>query len=350
MDPKNPTTVKVAVFGTKRWVKDAFNAYNDAHNKFELVYFEVPLSPLTAQLASGFQVVCVFVNDNVGTEVVDQLADLGVKLIALRCAGFNNVDLQRAADRNILVLRVPAYSPYAVAEHAVALVMSLNRHIHKAYNKVRDGNFAIDGLLGFDIHGKTVGVVGTGQIGAIFAKILKLGFQATVIAYDVILNKELIDLGINYVPLDEIYARSDIISLHVPLLPSTQHLINDDAISKMKPGVMIVNTSRGGLIETPAILKALKSGKIGHLGLDVYEEEGNLFYEDLSDKVIADDQLSRLLTFPNVIMTGHQAFFTREAVEKIASVTLENVADYLAGTPKKENTVSAPSHVVPAKK
>jgi len=343
--------VKIAVFGTRHWVKQYFEEYNNSHTKFEIVYFEPTLSPLTASLAKGFEVVCVFVNDNVNTEVVGLLADYGIKLIALRCAGFNNVDLVKAEEKNILILRVPAYSPNAVAEHAVALVMTLNRHIHKAYNKVREGNFSIDGLLGFDVYNKTVGVIGTGQIGAIFAKILKLGFGAKVIAYDVFLNKELIDLGIvTYVTLDEIYAQSDIISLHVPLLPSTHHMINEESINKMKQGVMIVNTSRGALIDTPAVVKALKAGKIGHLGLDVYEEEGNLFYEDLSDRVIADDMLSRLLTFPNVIITGHQAFFTKEAVEKIASVTLTNVADFLAGTPKKENTVTAPTHLAATKK
>jgi len=341
--------VRLAVFGNKHWVKDHFDPYNEAHNKFEIVYFDVALSAQTVSLAKGFDAVCIFVNDTANAQVIDGLADAGIKLIALRCAGFNNVDLVRAQEKNITILRVPAYSPNAVAEHAVALMMTLNRHIHKAYNKVREGNFAIDGLLGFDVYGKTVGVVGTGQIGAIFAKILKLGFGAKVIAYDVFLNKELIDLGINYVKLEELYAQCDIISLHVPLLPTTQHMINESAISQMKDGVMILNTSRGGLIDTPAVVKALKSGKIGNLGLDVYEEEGNMFYEDLSGKVIADDMLSRLLTFPNVLITGHQAFFTKEAVEKIASVTLENVADFVAGKPKQANLVSAPVHLAPKK-
>jgi D-lactate dehydrogenase len=337
--------VKVAVFGTKHWVKDHFDVYNKAHNNYELVYYDVTLSPLTAALAKGFQVVCVFVNDTVNAEVIDALAEAGVKLLALRCAGFNNVDLVRAEEKNIQVLRVPTYSPNAVAEHAVALLMALNRKIHKAYNKVREGNFSIDGLLGFDVFGKTVGIIGTGQIGAIFAKILKLGFGAKVIAYDVFQNKELIELGIAYVSLDEIYAQSDIISLHVPLLPATNHMINEESINKMKKGVTILNTSRGALIDTPAVVKALKAGKIGHLGLDVYEEEGNLFYEDLSEQGIADDMLSRLLTFPNVIITGHQAFFTKEAVEKIAQVTLENIADFIAGKPKTANTVTAPTHI-----
>jgi len=340
--------VRIAVFGNKHWVKDHFDPYNASHNKFEIVYFDVTLSPLTAALAKGFDAVCIFVNDAANAEVIDALAEAGVKLIALRCAGFNNVDLVRAEEKNITILRVPTYSPNAVAEHAVALLMALDRKIHKAYNKVREGNFSIDGLLGFDIYGKTVGVIGTGQIGAIFAKILKLGFGANVVAYDVFLNKELIDLGIKYVKLEELYPQCDIISLHVPLLPATHHIINETSIAQMKDGVTIINTSRGALIDTPAVVKALKSGKIGNLGLDVYEEEGNLFYEDLSGKIISDDMLSRLLTFPNVIITGHQAFFTKEAVEKIASVTLENVADFFAGKPNKANLVTAPTHQVPA--
>lgn len=337
--------VKIAVFGTRLWVREHFEAYNNTHNRYEIVYFDMSLSPQTCTLAKGFDAVCVFVNDNVSAPVVEALAEYGIKLITLRCAGFNNVDLETAEEKNITILRVPSYSPYAVAEHAVALAMTLNRKIHKSYNKVREGNFSIDGLLGFDVHGKTVGVIGTGQIGAIFAKIMKLGFGANVIAYDVFKNKELQDLNIPYVELDDLFHASDIISLHVPLLPATHHIIREESISKMKDGVMILNTSRGALIDTAAVIKALKTGKIGHLGLDVYEEEGNVFYEDLSGKVIADDQLSRLLTFPNIIITGHQAFFTKEAVEKIASTTLENVADFFNGVPKKVNMVTSPTHL-----
>jgi len=277
----------------------------------------------------------VFVNDELNAFVVDRLADYGVKLIVLRCAGFNNVDLAKAA----------SYSPNAVAEHALALVMALNRKTHKAYNKVREGNFSLEGLMGFDIFGKTVGVIGTGQIGALFAKIMKLGLQANVVAYDVFQNKELLGLGIPYVSLDELYASSDIISLHVPLLPQTRHMINADSLGKMKKGVMIINTSRGGLIDTADVIVALKSGKVGYLGLDVYEEEAHLFYEDLSGRVIQDDIITRLLTFPNVVLTGHQAFFTREAIHQITNTSLQNIADFFAGSVKKENLVAAATHL-----
>jgi len=330
--------VKVAVFGTKQWVKSSFEEYNKSTNH-ELAFFDVTLSTKTAPLAAGCEAVCAFVNDDLSGEVIEKLSELGIKLIAMRCAGFDRVDLAKAEEKKITVVRVPAYSPHAVAEHAVALMMALNRKIHRAYNKVREGNFSIDGLLGFDIHGKTVGVAGTGQIGAIFAKILKLGFGANVIAYDVFQNKELLELGIPYVPLDELLQQSDVISLHVPLLKDTTHMINADTLKKMKPGVMIINTSRGGLIDTSAVIQALKSGHVAHLGIDVLEEEGNYFYEDMSGKILGDDKLSRLLTFPNVIITAHQAFFTKEAVNKIASTTLDNIKDFQAGNVKKENLV-----------
>jgi len=337
--------VKVAVFSSRPYLKDYFNGFaKQSKEKYELVFFDTSLNEQTVTLAQGFEVVCLFVNDSATAPVVEKLAEFGVKLIALRCAGFNNVDLDKAAEKGITILRVPAYSPHAVAEHAVALVLALNRKIHKAYNKTREANFTIDGLLGFDIYGKTVGVIGTGQIGAIFAKILKLGFNAKVVAYDVFQNKELIELGINYVSLDELYANADIISLHVPLLPQTHHIVNKASLEKMKDGVMIVNTSRGGLIDTPAVVQALKSGKVGYLGLDVYEEEGHLFYEDLSGLVIEDDTIARLLTFPNVIVTGHQAFFTREAMDKITSTTFGNISDFLSGNIKKENVVKAEEH------
>lgn len=337
--------VKIAVFSSRPWVKDNFSVFaKKSKENYELEYFDTALSEKTVALAQGHEAVCLFVNDSANGAVIEKLAEYGVKLIALRCAGFNNVDLDKAAEKGITILRVPAYSPHAVAEHAVALMLSLNRHIHKAYNKTREANFTIDGLLGFDIYGKTVGVIGTGQIGAIFAKILKLGFNAKVIAYDVFQNKELIELGINYVPLDDLYAASDIISLHVPLLPQTHHLINKSSLEKMKDGVMIINTSRGGLIDTPAVVQALKSGKVGHLGLDVYEEEGHLFYEDLSGLVLEDDTIARLLTFPNVIVTGHQAFFTKEAVDKITSTTFGNITDFFSNNVKKENVVKAEEH------
>jgi len=338
--------VKIAVFSARPYVKDYFGAYveNQAKGKHEVEFFDTACNEKTVALAQGFDVVCLFVNDSAPAAVIDKLSEYGIKLIALRCAGFNNVDLEKAAEKGITILRVPAYSPFAVAEHAVALALGLNRKIHKAYNKTREANFTIDGLMGFDINGKTVGVIGTGQIGAIFSKIMKNGFNAKVIAYDVFQNKDIIANGIPYVSLEEIYAQSDIISLHVPLLPSTKHMIDAEALTKMKDGVMIINTSRGGLIDTPAVVRALKSGKVGYLGLDVYEEEGNLFYEDLSGHVIMDDVIARLLTFPNVIVTGHQAFFTKEAMDKITSTTFNNVDDFIAGTIKKENEVKAEIH------
>jgi D-lactate dehydrogenase len=338
--------MKVAVFSSRPYVKEYFQKYAEKNKEeHELVFFDTSLNEQTVTLAKGCNVVCLFVNDNANAAVIEKLAGYGIKLIALRCAGFNNVDLEKAEEKGISILRVPAYSPYAVAEHAVALMLALNRKIHKAYNKTREANFTIDGLIGFDVHGKTVGVIGTGQIGAIFAKILKLGFNATVIAYDVFINKELVELGIKYVSLDELYAASDIISLHVPLLPTTNHIVNAESIQKMKDGVMILNTSRGALIDTPATIRALKSGKVGYLGLDVYEEESHLFYEDLSGTVIEDDIISRLLTFPNVIITGHQAFFTREAMDKITSTTFTNINDFIANKTKKENQVHAEAHI-----
>eukprot|EP01111_Echinosteliopsis_oligospora_P004465 TRINITY_DN1723_c0_g1_i1.p1 TRINITY_DN1723_c0_g1~~TRINITY_DN1723_c0_g1_i1.p1 ORF type:complete len:339 (-),score=100.13 TRINITY_DN1723_c0_g1_i1:23-1039(-) len=334
--------VKVAVFGTKKYVKEYFTKYNDEHDKYELNYLETTLTPQTAALAQGHEVVCVFVNDDVSGAVIDKLAEAGVKLIALRCSGFNSVDTKKAEEKKIGVYRVPAYSPYAVAEHAVALISTLNRKTHKAYNKVREGNFAIDGLMGFDIHGKTVGVVGTGAIGQIFAKIMKLGFGAEVIAYDVMQDKSLPEMGINYVPLDELLGKSDIISLHVPLLDSTKHMINEDSISKMKKGVMLVNTSRGPLIDTKAVIRGLKSKQIGALGLDVYEEEDSFVYEDNSDQGIDDELLARLMSFHNVLITGHQAFFTHEAMTKITETTFDNIAKNLAGKPNEENKVPPP--------
>jgi D-lactate dehydrogenase len=245
-------------------------------------------------------------------------------------AGFNHVDLEAARDLDLTLLRVPAYSPYAVAEHAVAMILSLNRKIYRAYNRVREGNFALDGLLGFDLHGKTVGIVGTGKIGTLTAKILH-GFGCRLLGYDVFPSPDCQALGLQYVALPELFAASDIVSLHCPLLPETYHLINAGAIEQMKPGIMLINTSRGQLIDTKAVIKGLKSGKIGYLGLDVYEQETDLFFEDLSDRVIQDDVFQRLLTFPNVLITGHQAFFTQEALQNIAETTIGNITDFEQG-------------------
>lgn len=317
--------MKIAVFSAKRYDREFLEAA--AGGKHVLRFLEPHLNGETASLAAGFEAVCVFVNDILDASVLETIAAFGVKLIALRCAGFNNVDLATAARLGMGVVRVPAYSPYAVAEHAVALILALNRKIHRAYNRVREGNFALDGLLGFDLHGRTVGVVGTGRIGAVFAHIMT-GFGCEVICYDPFPAPESLPPTAKLVSMDEIYERSDIISLHCPLTPQNHHLINETTLDWMKDGVMIINTSRGALLDTPAVISALKSGKVGSLGLDVYEEEGDLFFEDLSDRIIPDDIFTRLLTFPNVLISGHQAFFTKEALENIARVTMENIAEW----------------------
>ena len=258
------------------------------------------------------------------------MAKCGVRAIALRCAGFNNVDLDAAREFGIEVVRVPAYSPYAVAEHAVALLLMLNRHLHKAYNRVREGNFLLHGLTGFDLNGKTVGVVGTGEIGQVFCKIM-LGFGCRVVAYDPVISEKCRELGVEYLDWSELLQVADVISLHCPLMPQTHHMVDETALSQMKPGVVLINTSRGGLVDTQAVIAALKSRKLGALGLDVYEEEGELFFEDMSDQVIDDDLLMRLMTFPNVVVTGHQAFLTHEALTNIATTTLSNLSDIEAG-------------------
>jgi D-lactate dehydrogenase len=319
--------IRVAVFSAKKWVIDSFDQFKDKY-AFEIVYFEPRLNESTVRLAAGFDAVCVFVNDVVNENVVEQLNDEKVALIALRCAGFNNVDVDAAAHAGVGVVRVPAYSPYAVAEHTVGLILALNRKLHKSYSRVRDYNFALDGLLGFDLNGKTVGVIGTGKIGQIFAKLM-MGFGCKILAYDKYPSKELEGQGVQYADLPELYENSDIISLHCPLTHGTYHIINEYAIGLMKKDVMIINTSRGPLIDTGAVIGGLKSGKVGYLGLDVYEEEEELFFEDLSQKVIQDDQFVRLQTFPNVLITAHQAFFTKEAVSNITRTTLENIKEYL---------------------
>ena len=320
--------MKVAVFSAKKYDREFLNAANSPRH--DLHFFEPHLNEETAGLATGFQAVCVFVNDQVNAAVMARLGSLGVRLIALRCAGYNNVDLTAATKHGITVVRVPAYSPYAVAEHTVALMLALNRKLHRAYNRVREGNFALDGLVGFDMHEKTVGVIGTGQIGTVVAQILT-GFGCPILAFDPLPNATCQSCGVRYAELDELFAQSDIITLHCPLTPENKHLINAAAIAKMKDGVMLINTSRGALLDTVAIIAALKSGKIGYLGLDVYEEEEHIFFEDRSGLILSDDVFARLLTFPNVIITGHQAFFTREALLNIAATTIDNITRFETG-------------------
>ncbi len=323
--------MKVAVFSTKPYDRRFLEAANADH-RHELVFFEPRLTCDTTVLAAEFPAVCAFVNDQLDEKTLKCLAEQGIRLIALRSAGFNNVDLEAASELGMTVVRVPAYSPYAVAEHTIGLILTLNRKIHRAYNRVREGNFSLDGLLGFDLYGRTVGIIGTGKIGVIVGQILK-GFGCQLLVYDVYRNPDCEALGAKYVELPELFAASDIITLHCPLIPETYHLINAQAVEQMKQGVMLINTSRGALIDTQAVIDALKSRKIGYLGLDVYEQESDLFFEDLSEDVIQDDVFERLLTFPNVLITGHQAFFTENALKKIAQTTLSNITDFEQGRP-----------------
>ncbi|MFD2516438.1 2-hydroxyacid dehydrogenase [Salinimicrobium flavum] len=322
--------MKILFFSTKIYDQQFFTAANEAFG-FELKFMELPLNKSTAVLAKGHEVVCVFVNDIVNTEVLQELSAQGVSLIALRCAGYNNVDLKAAEALGIKVVRVPAYSPYSVAEHTMALILTLNRKTHRAYNRVKEGNFALQGLMGFDLHGKTVGLIGLGKIGLATARILK-GFGCRVLGYDIASSAKAESIGVEFTDLDFLYRHSDIISLHCPLTPDTYHIINKESIRKMKNGIMLINTSRGALIDSKAVIEGLKQEKISYLGLDVYEEEADLFFEDLSSKVIQDDVFMRLLSFNNVLITGHQAFFTSNALEKIAGVTLENVREFGEGT------------------
>jgi len=323
--------MKVAIFSTKSYDRQFLTAANSNHHH-ELCFFEPHLTSDTARLASECPAVCVFVNDQLDEKTLKTLANQGTNLIALRSAGYNNVDLKTAAELGMTIVRVPAYSPYAVAEYAIGLILTLNRQIHRAYNRVRENNFSLDGLLGFDLHNRTVGIIGTGKIGVIVAKILK-GFGCQLLAYDLYPNSECEALGVKYIELSELYASSDIITLHCPLSRETHHLINAQALEQMKPGVMLINTSRGALIDTKSVISALKSRKIGYLGLDVYEKESDLFFEDLSDAVIQDDTFQRLLTFPNVLITGHQAFFTENALSNIAETTLSNLTALEQGQP-----------------
>lgn len=322
--------MKTGVFSTRSY-DECFLASANAGVGHELHFFEARLTERTCRLAEGFPAVCVFVNDQLNEGVLQKLADGGTRLIALRCAGFNNVDLRAASQLGFTVARVPAYSPHAVAEHSVALILALVRRLHKAYNRVREGNFNLEGLLGFDLYTKTVGVIGTGKIGSLVVRIFLAGFGCQVLCHDVREDPELVQLGAQYVPLETLCSASDIISLHCPLLPETHHIINENTLNQMKQGVLLINTSRGALIDTRAVVQALKSGKLGALGLDVYEEEADLFFEDLSNQVIQDDVFARMLTFPNVIITGHQAFFTQEALEAIAAETIENISAFEQG-------------------
>jgi D-lactate dehydrogenase len=324
--------MRIAVFSTKAY-DSRFLAAANVGQAHDLMFYDVRLTAETARLAAGAEAVCAFVNDEINAPVLHALSKLGVRLLVLRCAGFNNVDLAAARDLGIAVARVPAYSPHAVAEHTIALILTLNRKTHRSFNRVREGNFALEGLLGFDLAGKTAGIIGTGKIGVITGRILA-GFGCTVLGGDPFQKAEFQAFG-RYVPLGELFAAADIISLHCPLTPETHHLINQETIAAMKRGVMLINTSRGAIVDTRALIPALKSNHIGYLGLDVYEEEADLFFEDLSQTTLADDVFARLLTFPNVLITGHQAFFTREALTNIAETTIANVTAYeQTGLPK----------------
>jgi len=323
--------MKITFFSAKPYDRHFFDSLNTSFG-FELDYFETHLGPHIINAIDRTDAVCVFVNDKLNEFVLGELALKGVKVVALRCAGFNNVDLKAAKKHGIQVCRVPAYSPEAVAEHAVAMLLTLNRKTHKSYNRVREQNFSLNGLLGFNLHGKTVGVLGTGNIGACFCKIM-IGFGCRVLAFDLAPNQELVALGVHYVTKEELFRNADILSLHCPLNEGTHHIINKESLLLMKKGVVLINTSRGGLIDTKAVIEALKSRQIGYLGIDVYEQEDKLFFRDLSSNIIEDDTIQRLMSFPNVLVTAHQAFFTEEALQQIASTTLNSLYDLLNNKP-----------------
>ena len=324
--------MKIAFYSTKSYDREFMDRANESF-RHDISYFDTALTPQTVVLAQDHEAVCIFVNDEANAEVLDKLKEVGVRLVALRSAGFNNVDLRHAQKIDMPVVRVPAYSPYAVAEHALAMLLTLNRKTHLAYERVRHGNFSLERLMGFDLHSKTVGVIGTGKIGRIFARMMR-GLGCTIVAYDPYPNEDFAqEDGIEYVSFDELLDRSAIVSLHCPLTEESYHLINAEAVERMQDNVMLINTSRGALVDTPAVIKGLKSRKIGYFGLDVYEQEENLFFEDLSGEIIQDDQITRLMTFPNVLITSHQAFFTSNALTQIAETTLHNIADFEAGKP-----------------
>ena len=316
--------MRIDFFSAQQYDRRFLERANE-HHGFEMVFTELPLNADTARLANGAEVICAFVNDTLDAPCLQTLAEADVQIIAMRCAGFNNVDVPEAKRLGMSVVTVPGYSPEAVAEHTLALILTLNRNTHRAYARVREGDFNLKGLMGFNINGRTVGLVGTGRIGVATARVLS-GLGVELLGFDVYENPAFKALGGRYVELDDLYAQSDIISLHCPLTDANHYMINAESIARMKDGVMLVNTSRGGLIDTEAVVEALKSRKVGHLALDVYEQESDIFFRDLSDEILADDMLSRLLTFPHVLITGHQGFLTEEAMIQIAEVTLANVA------------------------
>lgn len=327
-------TAKVLFFDAHHFEREVFEKQNKLFN-FQIDFLETRLTPETAKLAHSYEIICCFANDRLNADSLRILKQSGVKLIALRSAGFNHIDLGVAHDLNLVVVRVPEYSPFSVAEHAACMLLALNRKIHRSYHRVRELNFSLEGLVGFDLHGKSVGVLGTGRIGSAFARIMR-GFGCHIYAYDPKPNSALErELQLKYVDIDTLFSKSKIISLHLPLVPETKHLIDKKALQKMQPGVYLINTGRGALIDTLALIQALKTGHVGAAGLDVYEEEENIFFKDLSDQVLLDDHLARLLTFPNVLITSHQGFLTAEALTNIAQTTLENIADFNAGRPLK---------------
>lgn len=328
--------MKITFFSTQSYDRTFFEKHNQTFG-FTIDFFEVSLNEKSLNLLENSAAICVFVNDKITGSVIEQLVKKGVKIIALRCAGFNNVDLEAAGRNNIRVVRVPAYSPHAVAEHAVAMIMALNRKTHKAYNRIREQNFSLAGLMGFDLFEKTIGVIGTGNIGKVFCKIMA-GFGCNVIAYDVKEDESLIKSGVTYLPLNDLLKKVDVISLHCPLNDKTRYIINDDTIARMKRGTMLINTSRGGLINTKSVIKALKTGQLGSVGIDVYEQEETLFFRDLTDHIIEDDTITRLISFHNVLITAHQGFFTQEAMDQIAETTLLNLKAFESGE-KLENEV-----------
>lgn len=334
--------MKVLFFSARPYDRESMESVNQGRHEFK--YTDMRLEEDTAAMARGFQAVCGFVNDSFDAGVLATLAQGGVRLVLLRNTGFNNVDLPAAEANGIVVMRVSHYSPYSVAEHVVALLQTLNRKTHKAYLRVREENFLLDGLLGTDLHGKTVGIAGTGKIGTILARIMG-GFECRLLGYDPYPNDACKALGLSYVSFEDLLGQSDIVSLHMPLTPESRHLINDRTLALMKPTAFLINTSRGPLIDTAALIKALKNRRIGAVGLDVYEEEGDLFFQDLSGQIIADDVFMRLLTFPNVLVTGHQAYFTREALRDIAAATLQNIADFEAGRTDTPNRIEAATHI-----
>lgn len=333
--------MKTTIYSCQAYERPLLDAANDRVGH-ELIHLEAGLTPLTAPLATGCEAVSIFVNDDASAPVLERLAAGGTRLLALRSAGFNHVDLDAAARLGLTVLRVPAYSPHAVGEHTVGLMLTLNRKFHRAYARVREQDFSLHGLMGFDMHGKTVAVVGTGQIGLVVCQILR-GFGCEVLGVDLAPDDAAVAMGVRYVPLDQALRVADIVTLHCPLTPDTRHLVNVDTLATMKKGVMLINTGRGALVDTIALIEALKRGHVGHVGLDVYEEEAGLFFRDLSEVVITDDVFMRLLTFPNVVITAHQAFFTHEAVAAIAQTTIDNITGFEAGTPPERSRTPRPT-------